>query len=146
MGLFTVNPETVAMGAVALRVISLGFVVSAVSVTLSGALEGLGKEAPSLAISPVPLPGGHPASGLGALPNHRAHRGVARLLDHRGGGRCGGLGSIPPGPPRPSPAEGNPRLSPAGTVTPPFSASVHAKEEKLFPFSLLQCFLRCGIL
>ena len=51
MGLFTVNPETVAMGAVALRVISLGFVVSAVSVTLSGALEGLGKGLPSLAIS-----------------------------------------------------------------------------------------------
>ena len=51
MGLFTANPETVAMGAVALRVISLGFVVSAVSVTLSGALEGLGKGLPSLAIS-----------------------------------------------------------------------------------------------
>lgn len=46
MGLFTANPETVAMGAVALRVISLGFVVSAVSVTLSGALEGLGKGCP----------------------------------------------------------------------------------------------------
>ena len=39
------------MGAGALRIISLGFVVSSVSVTASGALEGLGKGMESLCIS-----------------------------------------------------------------------------------------------
>lgn len=51
MGLFTENPETVAIGAKALRVISIGFIVSSVSVAASGALEGLGKGVPSLLIS-----------------------------------------------------------------------------------------------
>ena len=40
-----------AAGETALRVISAGFVVSAVSVTSSGALEGLGYSVPSLVIS-----------------------------------------------------------------------------------------------
>lgn len=51
MGLFTDNAETVRLGASALRIISLGFVVSSVSIVSSGALEGLGKGMPSLAIS-----------------------------------------------------------------------------------------------
>ena len=51
MGLFTNQSETLANGVTALRIISLGFVVSAVSVTCSGALEGLGKGTPSLYIS-----------------------------------------------------------------------------------------------
>lgn len=51
IALFTENPETVAAGAAALRIISAGFVVSAVSVVSSGALEGLGKGVPSLVIS-----------------------------------------------------------------------------------------------
>lgn len=51
IGLFTDTPETVAAGAHALRIISAGFVVSSVSVTSSGALEGVGKGAHSLAIS-----------------------------------------------------------------------------------------------
>ena len=51
IGLFTSNPETVAIGQTALRIICLGFVVSAVSTTSSGALEGLGKGAESLVIS-----------------------------------------------------------------------------------------------
>lgn len=51
MSLFTQNPETIEMGGRALGIISAGFVVSAVSVTSSGALEGLGKGLPSLAIS-----------------------------------------------------------------------------------------------
>ena len=38
-------------GAAALRIISAGFIVSSVSVTASGALEGLGKGIPSLIIS-----------------------------------------------------------------------------------------------
>ncbi len=50
-GLFTVNPETIRMGAEALRIISLGFLVSSISVTAGGALEGLGKGFPSLVIS-----------------------------------------------------------------------------------------------
>ena len=51
MGLFTSNPETIAIGQTALRIICLGFIVSAVSTTSSGALEGLGKGVPSLVIS-----------------------------------------------------------------------------------------------
>ena len=51
IGLFTENAATVAAGKTALRIISGGFIVSAVSVTASGALEGLGKGTPSLVIS-----------------------------------------------------------------------------------------------
>lgn len=51
IGLFTTNPETVAAGGTALRIICAGFLLSAVSVTSSGALEGLGKGTPSLVIS-----------------------------------------------------------------------------------------------
>ena len=51
IGLFTDNTETVKIGVKALHIISLGFMVSAVSVSCSGALEGLGKGAPSLYIS-----------------------------------------------------------------------------------------------
>ena len=51
MGLFTSSPETLAYGETALRIICLGFVVSAVSTTSSGALEGLGKGMESLVIS-----------------------------------------------------------------------------------------------
>lgn len=51
IALFTQNPDTVAAGAAALRIISLGFLVSSVSVAASGALEGLGKGGSSLVIS-----------------------------------------------------------------------------------------------
>lgn len=51
MGLFTSQQGTLQSGVTALRIISLGFCVSAVSVTCSGALEGLGKGLPSLYIS-----------------------------------------------------------------------------------------------
>lgn len=51
IGLFSTNPETIQAGGTALRIISAGFIVSAVSVTSSGALEGLGKGVPSLIIS-----------------------------------------------------------------------------------------------
>ena len=51
MSLFTHTPETIRAGETALRIISAGFLVSAVSVTSSGALEGLGKGVPSLVIS-----------------------------------------------------------------------------------------------
>ena len=51
IGLFTVNEGTIAIGSKALRIISLGFLVSTVSVASSGALEGLGMGGPSLIIS-----------------------------------------------------------------------------------------------
>ena len=51
MGLFTHTEVTIQAGETALRIIGAGFIVSAVSVTSSGALEGLGKGTPSLLIS-----------------------------------------------------------------------------------------------
>ena len=51
MELFTENAETIAAGGTALRIISAGFIISSVSVTASGALEGLGKGTHSLVIS-----------------------------------------------------------------------------------------------
>ena len=51
IGLFTSNTETVQIGVSALHIISLGFIVSAVSVSCCGALEGLGKGKQSLYIS-----------------------------------------------------------------------------------------------
>lgn len=51
MGIFITNGETLRLGMTALRLISLGFVVSSVSVTFSGVLEGLGKGIPSFFIS-----------------------------------------------------------------------------------------------
>ena len=51
MGLFTHTEATIQTGKTALRIIGAGFIVSAVSVTSSGALEGLGKGIPSLLIS-----------------------------------------------------------------------------------------------
>ena len=51
IGLFTHTKATIHTGETALRIISAGFIVSAVSVTSSGALEGLGKGTPSLLIS-----------------------------------------------------------------------------------------------
>ncbi len=50
-GLFTSNADTLALGIEALRIISIGFVISAVSVTTSGSLEGMGMGMPSLVIS-----------------------------------------------------------------------------------------------
>lgn len=51
IGMFTANEETILAGKTALRIISAGFLVSAVSVTACGALEGLGKGTPSLVVS-----------------------------------------------------------------------------------------------
>lgn len=51
MGLFTHTEATILAGETALRIIGAGFIVSAVSVTSSGTLEGLGKGTPSLLIS-----------------------------------------------------------------------------------------------
>ena len=51
MGMFTKDAETIREGALALRIISLGFVVSGVSVVASGALEALGEGVASFVIS-----------------------------------------------------------------------------------------------
>lgn len=51
IGMFTENESTIQAGITALRVISIGFVASSVSVTCCGALEGLGKGMHSLIIS-----------------------------------------------------------------------------------------------
>lgn len=51
IGLFSSNAETIAAGGTALRIISAGFLISAVSVISSGALEGLGMGGASLIIS-----------------------------------------------------------------------------------------------
>ncbi len=51
IGLFTDHTETITIGITALHIISLGFIISAVSITCSGALEGLGRGTASLLIS-----------------------------------------------------------------------------------------------
>lgn len=51
IGMFTSNADTIRIGIQALHIVSLGFIVSAVSVTTCGFLEGMGKGASSLCIS-----------------------------------------------------------------------------------------------
>lgn len=51
MGIYTDDAQIIALGAPALRIISAGFIISSVSVVLSGALEGLSKGNASLVIS-----------------------------------------------------------------------------------------------
>ena len=51
MDLFTDSGDTISLGSAALRIISLGFLFSSVSVASTGALEGLSKGGPSLVIT-----------------------------------------------------------------------------------------------
>lgn len=51
IGMFTDNAGTIHSGTTALHIISLGFIISAISITCSGSLEGLGKGTQSLLIS-----------------------------------------------------------------------------------------------
>ncbi len=51
VGIFSHTPETVALGKTALRIISMGFVVSSLSVSIIGVLEGLGQGGLSLSVS-----------------------------------------------------------------------------------------------
>jgi putative MATE family efflux protein len=51
ISLFSSNDQTIQAGAIALRIISIGFIVSSVSISSSGLLEGLGMGLPSLVIS-----------------------------------------------------------------------------------------------
>lgn len=51
IGLFSTSADTIAAGSTALRLISIGFVISSISIISCGALEGLGMGSPSLKIS-----------------------------------------------------------------------------------------------
>lgn len=51
MKMFTSNPDTIRIGVTALRIICIGFIASAVSVTSAGAFEALGKGIQSFMIS-----------------------------------------------------------------------------------------------
>lgn len=51
IGLFSSNAETIAIGTTALRIICIGFIMSTISVVVSGSLEGLGMGVQSLIIS-----------------------------------------------------------------------------------------------
>lgn len=51
ISLFSSNDQTIQAGAIALRIISIGFIVSTISIASSGVLEGLGMGMPSLVIS-----------------------------------------------------------------------------------------------
>ena len=51
IGMFTENTETIRAGAAALRIISSGFIISAVSVVVCGTLEGLGFGVMSFVVS-----------------------------------------------------------------------------------------------
>ena len=51
IGMFTDNATTISAGSNALRIICCGFLISTVSITASGALEGLSKGGQSLIIS-----------------------------------------------------------------------------------------------
>ena len=51
IGMFTPSASTVEAGAAALRIICCGFIVSAVSVVVSGTFEGMGRGGPSLIVS-----------------------------------------------------------------------------------------------
>lgn len=51
IGMFTKNNSTISAGIVALKIISIGFIISSISVIASGALEGIGMGFPSLIIS-----------------------------------------------------------------------------------------------
>ena len=51
IGIFVKTEETAALGVTTLKIISLGFIISSISVIACGTLEGLGKGLPSLIIS-----------------------------------------------------------------------------------------------
>ena len=67
MELFTENAETIAAGGTALRIISAGFIISSVSVTASGALEDLERNAVPCHIA-VPLCNSHDPGSLCIVP------------------------------------------------------------------------------
>lgn len=99
MSLFTGTQETIEAGAAALRVICAGFIVSAVSVASSGALEGLGKGGPSLIISLCRYIAVIPAAAFVLSRLFWTVRRMAQLLGDRGCNRCDLIGSLQEGGP-----------------------------------------------
>ena len=96
MQLFTSNPETVAIGQTALRIICLGFVVSAYPhlFRCTGRPWQGRRIAGHLA---VPLHRIHHAAGRCAVPFPWCQRRVACILDHRSAVRHRGLPGVPQG-------------------------------------------------
>ena len=83
MNVFSSNPETIAAGQTALRIICAGFIVSSLTVTGSGALEGLGKRHRVAHHLAGALHHRHDAHCLGAVPSAWPHGRLACVLDHR---------------------------------------------------------------
>ena len=83
IGMFTTNPETIQAGGLALRIISFGFIVSSISVTASGALEGPRKRGTVTAHFSDALCSYHYAGGLYFKPYPRCCRSMECILDHR---------------------------------------------------------------
>ena len=88
MGLFTSSPSTIGIGAQALRIISIGFLPSALSVASSGALEGPGKGCAVPDDFPVPLSDSHHSGRLCPQSVDRGDGRMARILDYGAGYGC----------------------------------------------------------
>lgn len=88
MGLFTANPITMKAGSVALRVISLGFLASSVSVICSGALGRSGKCDAFTDHFVYQICGCDYSGGHHCQPFYGSGRSMACVLDH-GSGDCG---------------------------------------------------------
>lgn len=84
IGLFTVNEETIRIGITALHIISFGFIVSGVSVTCSGALEGLGKGTPSFCIAVAAICHCHYSGSISVWKNTGSKRRMAGISGGRG--------------------------------------------------------------
>ena len=76
------NPETIRLGREALRLISIGFIVSSVSVTVSGALEGAWKREGIVSHFITALYRGDFAAGIYFKPPFSGGWCMARVLDH----------------------------------------------------------------
>ena len=88
IGLFTTNNETVQAGAFALRIISIGFIISSISVVSSGALEGLGMGIPSFVISVLSLCANYSSIRFFIQFLNRSNWYMACFLDYRIFNRC----------------------------------------------------------
>ncbi|MFR9035472.1 MAG: MATE family efflux transporter [Ruminococcus sp.] len=83
IGLFTENADTIAIGKTALRLICIGFVISAVSVTSSGALEGAWHGHSVAYDISVQIYCDNTATCVLPLQAHGTNRRMERILDNR---------------------------------------------------------------
>ena len=97
MGLFTQTPETIRAGETALRVISAGFLVSAVSVASSGGAGRSGKRLALAADLALPLSCDHHSGGVPAQQTGRPGGGLERVLGGGSGHRCDCVFHLPEG-------------------------------------------------